>query len=378
MSDKRKSVSSALAPAALWASAFASSADAIVLTNPARRILSLNPAAELLFGYSAVEIGGRPVRDLYGPEEDFIRTRDALLSSNVARTALPVTMRHASASLFDASVAIVAIRHDKEIIGFSETIRADTNGRASTSEPLEAEMLSRSLRLARGVAHDFNNLLAIITGNVQLADAKISDRAVKRYLKEAEQACAMGARLTQRLMTFAKDRRLAPTRIDVSTLFAEQQTLWLRALGQDIALAVECADNLNHVQADRSEFENAILNLVINAKDAMPNGGRLVIAASAVNSVADTPNLSPGGKLSQGNYVRIAVSDTGIGMTSRVCARAFDPFFTTKAPGRGTGLGLASVLGFADQSNGTVTILSTPGQGTTVSLYLPVMSQSGT
>ncbi len=312
------------------------------------------------------------MRDLYGPEEDFIRIRDALLSSDVTRTALPATMRHASASLFDASVAIVAIRQDKEIIGFSETFRAVTNGRASTSEPLEAEMLSRSLRLARGVAHDFNNLLAIITGNVQLADAKISDRAVKRYLKEAEQACAMGARLTQRLMTFAKDRRLAPTRIDVSTLFAEQQTLWLRALGQDIALAVECADNLNHVQADRSEFENAILNLVINAKDAMPNGGRLVVAATDVTNDADALKLSPG------NYVRIAVSDTGIGMTSRVCARAFDPFFTTKAPGRGTGLGLASVLGFAHQSNGTAAILSTPGQGTTVSIYLPAVSQSDT
>ncbi len=215
---------------------------------------------------------------------------------------------------------------------------------------------SDAARLARGIAHDFNNLLAIIGGYVQLAHGRTTDPTASTYLREAELACQMGARLTQRIMTFAEDRHLSPVKIDIFELLTKHAALLRNILGQAVTLTIDVASSARPVFADPSALENAIVNLCLNARDALPDGGTVIIRAVYMSAE---------------DKIRITVGDNGSGMAADVMARAFLPFFTTKDPGRGTGLGLATVKGFANQSGGSAKIESQPGKGTTVSIYLP-------
>lgn len=184
----------------------------------------------------------------------------------------------------------------------------------------------------------------------------------------------MGARLTSRLLTFARRRQFAPALIDLNEQVMGMVDLLRRTIGEHIDLNARLAPRLWQVRADPSEVENAILNLAINARDAMSRGGRLVIATENVEvGAAEAGTLS---QLQPGGYVSLSVADTGQGMTPDILSRAIEPFFTTKEPGKGTGLGLSTIYGFAQQSGGTVTISSEPGQGTTVHLYLPRVTEA--
>jgi CheY-like chemotaxis protein len=222
-------------------------------------------------------------------------------------------------------------------------------------------------QLTGGVAHDFNNLLTIVTGNLELLGNEFGGGKSRAYLKRAAEAAEMGAALTSRLLTFARRRRLSPQVLNLNELVLGLTELLNRSLGEPITLTTMLTGDLWPTRADPSEVENAILNLAINARDAMPHGGRLVIETCNVHvgEAADEPGLHAG------DYVRISVSDTGVGMSREVMERAFEPFFTTKEPGRGTGLGLSTVYGFAEQSGGHASISSEIGEGTTVYLYLP-------
>jgi PAS domain S-box-containing protein len=226
-------------------------------------------------------------------------------------------------------------------------------------------------QLTGGVAHDFNNLLQIIIGNLETltknlpADSGRLQRAASNAMNGAKRASV----LTQRLLAFARRQPLAPKPMDINGLVTGMSDLLFRALGETISVETVMAAGLWRVEIDANELEAAILNLAVNARDAMPNGGRLTIETS--NTHIDHAYAQEHVEVVPGQYVAVAVSDTGVGMDTRTIAQAFEPFFTTKPVGKGTGLGLSQVYGFVKQSGGHVKIYSEPGQGTTVKLYLP-------
>ena len=226
-------------------------------------------------------------------------------------------------------------------------------------------------QLTGGIAHDFNNLLTGIVGSLDLMQTRLDQgrtENVTRYINAAMTSANRAAALTHRLLAFARRQPLIPKSVDANQLVVSLEDLLRRTIGERIDLDIAAAAGLWCTLCDPNQLESALLNLAINARDAMPEGGKLTIGSSnaRLDSIAaQTPALSPG------DYVCITVADTGTGMSPEVAARAFDPFFTTKPIGQGTGLGLSMIYGFARQSNGHVTIDSKLGQGTTVRLYLP-------
>src|SRR5882757_2426079 len=242
----------------------------------------------------------------------------------------------------------------------------------ATEEALrQSQKMEAVGQLTGGIAHDFNNLLTGIVGSLDLLQTRLNQGRtdnVARYINAAMTSANRAAALTHRLLAFARRQPLIPESVDINQLVVSLEDLLRRTIGESIDLEIAASDDLWRTLCDPNQLESALLNLAINARDAMPDGGKLAIstANAHLGSVtADTPALSPG------DYICIAVSDTGVGMSAEVAARAFDPFFTTKPIGQGTGLGLSMIYGFARQSNGHVTIDSHIGQGTAVRLYLP-------
>jgi signal transduction histidine kinase len=230
-------------------------------------------------------------------------------------------------------------------------------------------------QLTGGVAHDFNNLLTIIVGNLEIADRSLQawgDAArerLARVIANAANAAQRATILTQRLLAFARRQPLDPKPTNVIQLLAGMADFFQRTLGENIELELVGGAGLWQVEVDPSQMEAAILNLVVNAKDAMANKGKLTIKTA--NAMIDERHSLSNAEIPPGNYVEIAVSDTGLGMSKEIQEKAFDPFFTTKQPGQGTGLGLSQVYGFVRQSGGYVKIHSEVGKGTTIRIYLP-------
>lgn len=248
--------------------------------------------------------------------------------------------------------------------------------RAVTEERLLLSQRLESLgQLTGGVAHDFNNLLTVISGNLQiLEDMAIADPFALRAIASAHRGARRGAELTAKLLAFSRRQTLHPTAINVPELLASFRDMLARTLGARIEVRVHADDALPMALADGGQLETALLNLAVNARDAMPEGGMLVIEAADINLQYDLGVGSD--EVRAGHYVRLSVSDTGTGMSREVMARAFEPFFTTKRVGKGSGLGLSMVYGFCKQSAGHVTVHSEPGVGTTINLFLPVASAS--
>jgi nitrogen-specific signal transduction histidine kinase/ActR/RegA family two-component response regulator len=234
---------------------------------------------------------------------------------------------------------------------------------------LRLQKLEAIGQLTGGIAHDFNNLLTIISGNLELLEGSISNVGDQELLSRATRAADSGARLTRRLLTFARRRQLAPEVINLNEQVQSMSELLRRTLGDTIDLRTSFTRDLWLVRADTGEIESAVINLAINARDALPNGGKLSIRTS--NVILERDEVGFEGPLMAGDYVRISVSDNGVGMSKAVLGRVFEPFFTTKPPGRGTGLGLSTIYGFIKQSGGNITIYSEPDVGTTVNLYFP-------
>jgi signal transduction histidine kinase len=242
----------------------------------------------------------------------------------------------------------------------------------ATEEALrQSQKMEAVGQLTGGIAHDFNNLLTGIVGSLDLMRTRLAQgrtENVVRYIDAAMNSASRAAALTHRLLAFARRQPLIPKSIDANALVVSLEDLLRRTIGERLDLDIIAAPDLWCTLCDPNQLESALLNLAINARDAMPDGGKLTIAtanAPIEQTRADAPALAPG------DYIAISVADTGTGMSAEVVARAFDPFFTTKPIGQGTGLGLSMIYGFARQSNGHVCILSSPGCGTTVKLYLP-------
>jgi signal transduction histidine kinase len=233
----------------------------------------------------------------------------------------------------------------------------------------QAQKMEAVGQLTGGVAHDFNNLLTIIIGNLGIAKRGVVEARAERALDNAMTGAERAAQLTQRLLAFSRQQPLDPKTMDINKLIMSMSDLLSRSLGENIELETISGAGLWKVEADTPELEAALLNLALNARDAMPDGGKLTIETS--NAYLDENYCRSHADLTPGQYVVIAVSDNGAGMSGETIERAFDPFFTTKETGKGTGLGLSQVYGFIKQSGGHVKIYSEPGEGTTVKLYLP-------
>ncbi|GAA0244550.1 PAS domain-containing protein [Rhodanobacter caeni] len=232
----------------------------------------------------------------------------------------------------------------------------------------QAQKLEAVGRLTGGIAHDFNNLLQVVSGNLQLLEDNVQDNpAARRRLANASMAVDRGARLASQLLSFGRRQPLQPQAVDVAELVGGMGDMLQRVLGGAIELTVRTGEHLSRAWADPAQMENALLNLAINARDAMQGEGRILIEADNAAIRAE----AAAGELPVGDYLRLSLSDDGCGMSSETLAQAFEPFFTTKAEGQGSGLGLSMVYGFAKQSGGHVAIASAPGKGTTVTLYLP-------
>jgi signal transduction histidine kinase len=252
----------------------------------------------------------------------------------------------------------------------SERRRAEEALRQTEERFRQAQKMEAVGRLAGGIAHDFNNLLTVITGctEILLGDFPQSEET-RELLGEVQNAGRRAAKLTSQLLAFSRRAIRAPKVLDLNTVVADMDRMLHRLIGEDIQMVTAQAEDLNRVKVDPGQIEQVIMNLVVNARDAMPTGGKLTIETANVEldeaSVRAYPELKPG------PYVLLAVSDTGLGMSPEVQARLFEPFFTTKEVGKGTGLGLATVYGIVKQSEGQIAVYTEPGHGTTFKVYLP-------
>ncbi len=378
--------------------------DAIIAFDTDQLITLFNYGAEQAFGYTAEEALGKPL-DLLLPQ----RFRGSHLTHVTQFGAGDVAARRMgqrnrvvglrrNGEEFPADATIVRFGDDRGTY-FATILRDMTETRriqdelerrvAERTRQLEEEMrrrqeaqeaVARSQRmealgnLTGGIAHDLNNLLTVITGNLQLIEMAPTDERVRGFLAEAERAAEIGARLNQRLLTFSRQRQLAAVPLDLNETVIGMRELLRRALGEHIVVTAELTAGLWLARVDPTEAENALLNLAINARDAMKEGGNLTIETRNVMVREDDAG---GGALQPGAYVCLSMADTGCGMTAEVAARAFEPFFTTKGQGRGTGLGLATIYGFVTQSGGQVSLWSEPGHGTKISLLLPRLDADG-
>lgn len=271
---------------------------------------------------------------------------------------------------------VLALPSPAQLRAAEAALLAENRQRREAEEMLRhAQKMEAIGQLTGGVAHDFNNLLTIISGNLELAERSLRSAGetgrerLARAIANAAHGAQRAATLTQRLLAFARRQPLDPKPVNVNQLVAGMSDFFRRTLGEAIDLEIVGGAGLWEVEVDPSQMEAAILNLVVNAKDAMDGHGKLTIETA--NSFIDEGYALQHSELKVGQYVMLAISDTGVGMPREVQEKAFDPFFTTKEPGQGTGLGLSQVYGFVKQSGGHVKIYSELGEGTTVKIYLP-------
>jgi len=347
---------------------FTLSTDILAVSAPDSTYLSLSPAWERITGFKVEETVGKSFMDYVHPD-DVAATRAAGAFLDAGN---PVNGHEHRALRADGSwcwISWHSAPRDKD--GLAYSIGRDvTEAKAREEQLRQSQKMEVIGQLTGGIAHDFNNLLTIIMGSLELLQRGLQnpDAKTTRRIEAALDGASRAGALTQRLLAFARRSPLEPKPFEPNRLVAGMSDMLTRVLGEHITLKFVNAADLWRVQADVNQLENSILNLAVNARDAMPDGGNLTIETKNIEvdeAHAAGPDVAPG------QYVMIAVTDTGCGMTPEVRAKVFEPFFTTKPQGHGTGLGLAQVYGFIRQSNGHVTIDSTPGKGTAVKLFLP-------
>ncbi len=347
---------------------------AIFMLSPEGRVSSWNPGAERFKGYSADEIIGEHFSRFYTEEDRAAGIPDKALETarREGRFEAEGWRVRKDGSRFLASVIIDPIHNDDgELIGFAKVTRDLTEKRAIEEQLRQSQKMEAVGQLTGGIAHDFNNLLTGISGSLEMMQIRMAQGRTAefdRYFMAAQGAVRRASALTHRLLAFSRRQTLDPKPTNVNRLLADIEELVRRTMGPGIAVEVVGASGLWSTLVDPNQLENAVLNLCINGRDAMPDGGKLTIETS--NKWIDE-RAARKHDLPVGQYVAICVTDTGTGMTPEVIAKAFDPFFTTKPLGEGTGLGLSMVYGFARQSNGQIRIYSEVGEGTTMCIYLP-------
>jgi PAS domain S-box-containing protein len=355
---------------------------AIFQLDPMGHVATWNPGAQRIKGYAPEEIIGRHFSTFYTPED---------LQKEVPKTALEQAARQGrfeaegwrlrkDGTRFWASVVIDRITDENgAIIGFAKVTRDLTERKAAQDELkrvqeqlVASQKLEAVGQLSGGIAHDFNNLLMIVLGNLETAERNsrhVGGANLHRALANAKRGAQRAAALTSRLLAFSRRQALDPKPVDLNKFLSGLQDFLQRTLGERVEVQTVGGAGLWRIEADVNHLESAIVNLAINARDAMPNGGKLTVEAANVSADEEYARANP--EVAAGQYVAICVSDTGSGMAPEVLDHAFEPFFTTKEPGQGTGLGLSQVYGFVKQSGGHVKIYSELGEGTSIRMYFP-------
>jgi signal transduction histidine kinase len=322
----------------------------------------------------------RSIAAAMGEEEDRLLTQRQVRATTFgvlleagAGAALLVILAAAALGSFltRRSFRELAAAHDQLVTTNEQLVQQQGRREAAESQLRQSQKMEAIGQLSGGIAHDFNNMLGVISGSLDLMKRHIAkgDFRITRYLDAAFEATKRSAALTHRLLAFARQQPLAPEPLDANRMITTMSDLLRSTLGEQVRIETVNGGGLWATKVDMHQLENAILNVAINARDAMPEGGRLTIETA--NAYLDDAYARSNVEVEAGQFVMIAISDTGMGMSSETIARAFDPFFTTKPAGTGTGLGLSQVFGFVKQSRGHIKIYSEVGAGTTVKIYLP-------
>jgi PAS domain S-box-containing protein len=356
---------------------------AIYMLSPTGIITNWNAGAERIKGYTHDEAVGQHFSRFY-TEEDRIAnapSRGLGIAAKVGRYENEGWRVRKDGTRFWAHVVVDAIHDDNgTLIGFAKVTR-DITEKKDAAEALkradaalfQSQKMEAIGQLTGGIAHDFNNLLSVMSSSLDLLSSRLRDEQDVRLIDSMQRAVTRGANLTQQLLSFARQQPLKVERLDINSVIGGFESVLRRACNTSITFEMDLQSELVPVMLDEARFEAALLNLVVNARDAMQSGGQLTVRTENI-ALAD----GQAGSLKAGRYVKLTVVDTGTGMSRETASRAFEPFFTTKEVGKGTGLGLSQVYGFIAQSGGEVILASELGKGTSVSIYLPASESEST
>ena len=354
------------------------SEDAIIGENYEGIITTWNRGAAKIYGYTSAEMVNQPILRLLPP--DRAGEEDAILATvrqgKVIEHFQTVHVRRDGQHI-NVWLTISPIRDaNGNVIGASKIARDITERMKLESQLQQSQKMDAVGQLTGGIAHDFNNLLGIVIGNLDLLESQVSeDTAALKRVQTAQKAALRGADLTRRLLAFSCNENLSPTPTNLHDVILSMIEMTNRVIGPEIKIATSFDESVSLILIDTSSLESALVNLMVNARDAMPKGGTITISTKLCDLEDTYPSVQTG-ELKPGRHACVSVSDTGHGMSRETLERVFEPFFTTKPRGKGTGLGLAMVYGFVKQSHGSVRIYSELGYGTTVTLYLPLMEDA--
>ena len=354
--------------------------DGMVVVNQEGEIVLLNVQAEKQFGYRRDELLGQRVTNII-PEgfaerliSDALRTTAEALAQQIG-TGIELLGRRRDGTVFPIEIMLSPLESPEGIL-VTAAIRDISERKQLARQLHQSQKMEAIGQLTGGIAHDFNNLLGVIIGNLDLLDRLVAgNEAAIQRVGTAQKAALRGADITRRLLVFSSNEELKPSVVLLGNSIQNMIELASRGLGPEIKITTHVDESVPPLFVDPAGLESALLNLVVNARDAMPKGGSIIIASHVQNLEESHPAVQAG-ELKAGRYVCVSITDTGQGMSRETLERAFEPFFTTKPRNKGTGLGLAMVYGFARQSGGAVRAYSELGQGTTVSLYLPFVESS--
>ncbi len=345
----------------------------IYRSNPQGRFLSVNAALVRILGYgSAAEVVRLDMaRDVYADAAERQRLLDRDSYTDREYDEVEATWKRQDSRLLTVQLSVRAVRNaDRQVEYYETFVRDVTEQRRLQQQLVQSQKMEAVGRLAGGIAHDFNNLLTVITSYCDLLLEDLARDDPKREDVEQVRKAADGATaLTRQLLAFSRQQVLAPKVVSMSAVVSGVEKMLRRVIGEDVDLAARLDPDVGSVKADVGQLEQVLMNLAVNARDAMPAGGKLTIETA--NAEHDPDYAREHEAAAVRRFVMLAVSDTGIGMDEATKARIFEPFFTTKEPGKGTGLGLATVYGIVQQSGGFIWVYSEPGRGTTFKIYLP-------
>jgi len=358
----------------LFAKAFRSSPLSITISTISEgRYLDVNHAFLQMLGYERREVIGRTDAELgiWANAEDREHLLRAMGGSNVSKTQhARLKTRTGEVRETNLSAEIIDVDGVPCMLAVTQDV---TEARRLENQLRQAQRMGAVGRLAGGVAHDFNNILTVIIGYSELAMYRLgSGHGISKHLSEIKTAAERAASLTRQLLAFSRQQVLYPRILDVNSVVNNLMQMLLRLIGEDISLTFK-AGSVGNIKADMGQVEQILMNLVVNARDAMPQGGAISIETSTVE--LEDGYIDSHLSVRPGRYVMLSVSDTGCGMDEKTVSQIFEPFFTTKGPGQGTGLGLSTVYGIVKQSDGYIWVYSEPGRGTTLKVYFPQQSQ---
>jgi PAS domain S-box-containing protein len=351
---------------------FENASDMVFTIDLQGRFTSVNRACEAITGYTREEALTLGIGDVLAPEHQALAARLSSVPTGpmTQRRLVQLTIIGKHGRRIVTEVSWRPIVRDGGVASVEGIARDLTERRRLEEQLRQAQKMEAVGRLAGGIAHDFNNLLMAVTGYSELLLERLAhDDSLRRTAEEIRNAAARAAGLTRQLLTFSRKQVLRPAVIDLNVVVAELESMLRRLIGEDVVFSTVLAPGAAQVKADRGQIEQVIVNLVVNARDAMPGGGRLVVAIRRVSIALPESDGYPG--LPPGEYVVVEVQDTGVGMSDEIQSHLFEPFFTTKDPGKGTGLGLSTAYGIVAQSGGRIIVQSAEGVGSSFRVLLP-------